>query len=243
MVNVKDVKQRLDEVKEKLDETTKKINAIDFNAHWYRRVFHAFGASFLFYYLLPETNWTNLLDWINILKILVPVIIVISVVILEILRIKGKVSSDHFFGLRAYEEKRAGSYVFFAIAILILLIFPFPQQIAIPCILCACLADPIMGEIRYRFGEKQVYIVGFLVCMIFFIVTWHNADIRLMILASVVGAFGAVIGETKKFWWLDDDFMIQILPAILLLIVWFVAPFLGLNLPSDPIIYPGVMPW
>ena len=242
MVNVKDLKQRLEEAKEKLDETTKKINTIDFDAHWYRRVFHAFGASFLFYYVLPNANWIDLLDWINILKIWVPVCIVISIIILEILRLKGKINSDHFFGLRTYEKKRAGSYVFFAVAILILLLF-FPQQIAIPCILCASLADPIMGEIRYRFGEKQVYIAGFLLCMFFFIVTWYKADYRLMLLASILGAIGAVVGETKKFWRLDDDFMIQILPAVLISIIWFGAPLLGLNLPSEPIIYPSVIPW
>ena len=242
MVKVKDVKKRLEEVKEKLDETTKKINAIDFDAHLYRRAFHAFGASFLFYYLLPETNWANLLDPINLLKIWVPLGIVISILVAEILRLKGKVSSDHFFGLRMYEQKRAGSYVFFAVAILILLIF-FPQQIAIPCILCACLVDPIMGEARYRFGEKQAAIVGFLVCMIFFLVTWYQADIIIRILVSIVGATGAVIGEIKKFWWLDDDFMIQILPALLLLIVWFGAPYIGLNLPTEPIIHPGVIQW
>jgi hypothetical protein len=236
MVKVKDVKQRLEEVKEKLDETTKKINAIDFDAHLYRRVFHTFGASFLFYYVLPNANW------IYILKIWVPVSIVITILVLEILRLKGKINSDHFFGLRTYEKKRAGSYVFFAVAILILLLF-FPQRIAIPCILCACLADPIMGEIRYHFSEKHAYIMGFLVCMFFFIVTWYKADFSLMILVSIVGAIGAVVGETKKFWWFDDDFMIQILPAVLILIIWFVAPVLGLNPPSDPIIYPSVIPW
>src|SRR4030042_4400563 len=236
MVKVKDVKQRLDEVKEKLDETTKKINAIDYDAHRYRRVFHAFGASFLFYYVLPNANW------INILKIWVPVSIVITVLVLEILRLKGKINSDHFFGLRTYEKKRAGSYVFFAVAILILLLF-FPQQITIPCILCACLADPMMGEIRYRFSEKYAYIMGFLVCMFFFIVTWYKADFSLMIFTSFIGAIGAVVGETKKFWWLDDDFMIQILPAVLILIIWLSAPILGLNPPSEPIIYPSVIPW
>ena len=239
MVNVKDVKQRLDEVKEKLDDITKKINSIDFDAHWYRRVFHAFGASFLFYYFFPNVNWVNLLDWINILKIWVPVSIVIIIIILEILRLKGKIDSNHFFGLRTYEKKRIGSFVFFTFAILLLLIF-FPQQIAIPCILCACLADPIMGEIRYNFSEKQAYLVGFLVCMFFFIVTWFKADFSLMILVSFIGAIGAVVGETKKFWWLDDDFMIQILPAVLILIIWFVAPTLGFNLPNEPIIYPIV---
>jgi dolichol kinase len=218
-----------------IQDAKKKINSLDFDVHWYRRVFHAFGASFVFYYMLPD------IDWINLMKFWVPLIIVVIAISLEVLRLTGKISGNHFFGLRMYEQKRIGSYLFFAVAVLILLRF-FPQQIAIPCILCACLADPIMGELRHRFGKKEVYIVGFLVCMLFFMVTWYKADIRLMMLVSVVGAFGAVVGETKKFWWLDDDFMIQMVPAILILIVWIGIPELGLNYP-DPIIYPGVMPW
>lgn len=222
-------------VTEKIKNTRKKINSLDFDAHWYRRVFHAFGASFLFYYMLPD------LDWINILKFWVPPAIVIFAISLEILRLKGKISSDHFFGLRMYEQKRVGSYVFFAVAILILLRF-FPQHIAIPCILCACLGDPIMGEIRHRFSMKHVYLFGFLICMFFFTIAWYKTDVRLMILASVVGGFGAVVGETKKFWWLDDDFMIQMVPAILLIIIWIAMPHLGFSYP-DQIIYPGEMPW
>jgi dolichol kinase len=220
---------------DKIQNTKRKINSLDFDAHWYRRAFHAFGASFLFYYMLPDENW------INLLKFWVPPLIVVFAIILEILRLKGRVSSDHFLGLRMYEKNRIGSYVFFAVAILILLRF-FPQQIAIPCILCACLADPIMGEVRKRFGMKYVYPYGFIVCMLFFMVAWYKADVRLMILVSIVGAFGTVIGETKKFWWLDDDFMIQMLPAVLLLIIWVGAPHLGFSHP-DPIIYAGIMSW
>jgi dolichol kinase len=221
-------------IAKKINETKRLIDSIDFDVHWYRRVCHAFGAAFLIYYLLPDV------DWINLLKFWVPILVLIIVLIIEILRLKGKIGSEYFFGLRMYEEKRVGSYVFFTVAIIIL--FRFPQQIAIPCILCACLADPIMGEIRHRYGKKQIFIVGFLVCLFLFMVTWYKADIRLMLLVSIVGATGAIIGETKKFWWLDDDFMIQMLPAVLLLIIWVSLPHLGFAHP-DPIIYPGPMPW
>ena len=78
--------------------------------------------------------------------------------------------------------------------------------------------------------------------MFFFMIAWYKADVRLMIIVSVVGGFGAVIGETKKFWWLDDDFMIQMVPAILLIIIWIAMPHLGFSYPGD-IIYPGKMPW
>ena len=223
-------------VAERIKNTKKRINSLHFDAHWYRRVFHAFGASFLFYYMLPNV------EWINILKYWIPPTIVVIAIILEILRLNGKISGDHFFGLRMYEQKRVGSYVFFAVAILILLRF-FPQHIAIPCILCACLGDPIMGEIRHRFSMKYVYVFGFLVCLFFFMIAWYKIDIRIMIIASVIGGFGAVVGETKKFWWLDDDFMIQMVPAILLIIIWICLPYLGLNFSDPTIIYPGKMPW
>ncbi len=232
---VKKVKETLKDTKKKIIETRDKINLIDFDAHWYRRAFHAFGASFLFYYLLPDVNW------VNSLKFWIPPLLVILALSIEILRLKGFISSDHFFGLRLYEQKRIGSYVFFAVAILLLLRF-FPQQIAVPCILCACLADPVMGEVRNRFNKKSAILIGFLLCMFFFLFTWYKADPALMILVGLIGATGAVIGESKKFFWLDDDFMIQMIPAISLLIVWYIIPIIGLNTP-DPVIYPALMPW
>ena len=212
-------------------EIKKKIDSLEFNVHWYRRVFHTFGAAFLVYYLMP-----NDIEWLNLAKFWVPLGIVIFTILLEYLRISGKIDSKHFFGLRMYEKNRAGSYVFFGVAILLLLIF-FPQQIAIPCILCACIADPIMGEVRHRFEKKYVYITGFVVCLLFFMITWYKAAIWLMLLVSIVGATGAIIGETKKFWWLDDDFMIQMLPAIFLFAIWLSAQYIGIVLP-EPIIRP-----
>ena len=230
---LEDTKKRIKNTKKKINNAKKKIESIKYDAHWYRRVFHAFGASLLFYYILPNE------DWINFLKFWIPPTIVIIVISIEILRIKGKISSDHFFGLRFYEKNRVGSYVFFAVAILILLRF-FPQHIAIPCILCASLADPFIGEIRHRYGKKYMFILGFLICMTFFMVTWYKEDPRLVIVIAIIGGIGAIIGETKKFWWLDDDFMIQILPAVLIGIVWLALPYFGILQPTDPIIYPSV---
>ena len=232
---VKKVKETIKDTKKKIIETRDKINLIDFDAHWYRRVFHAFGASFLFYYILPNV------DWINVLKFWIPPLLVIVAILIEILRIKGFIGSDHFFGLRMYEQKRIGSYVFFAVAILLLLRF-FPQQIAVPCILCACFADPVMGEVRNRLNKKSAISIGFLLCMFLFLFTWYKADPILMTIVGLIGATGAVIGETVKFSWLDDDFMIQMIPAILLLLLWYALPSVGFTMP-DQIIYPGLMPW
>ncbi|MDH7517260.1 MAG: dolichol kinase, partial [Candidatus Thermoplasmatota archaeon] len=146
-----------------------------------------------------------------------------------------------FFGLRIYEKNRVGSYLFFGVALVTLLLY-FPQQIAIPCILCASIGDPVIGEIRSRFGHKSAHVIGFFVCMLFFVVAWYKADFFVMFFVSIIGAFGAIVGETKKFWWIDDDFMIQMLPAVLLLIIWFSLGYTGFSSP-DIVIYPVKMPW
>jgi dolichol kinase len=217
-------------------EFSKKIQTLEFDTHWYRRVFHAFGASFLIYYIFPADTW------IQNLKMLIAVLLVAGVGILEVLRIQGKIDSSTFFGLRIYETKRPGSYLYFGLAILILLL-AFPQQIAIPCILCACFADPLIGETRQIQGKNKAYLIGFAVCFLFFIVTWYTADIRILVLVSFVGAMGALIGETRKCWWLDDDFLIQMTPAALLLIIWIGARSVGVDILPEPLLHPFVPFW
>ena len=49
-------------------EIIKKINSIEFEAHWFRRVFHTFAASFLIYYILPENLMITILLPRNMLK-------------------------------------------------------------------------------------------------------------------------------------------------------------------------------
>ncbi len=212
------------------EEIRNKTKSVDFDIHLYRRVFHTAAASFLIYYSLPNEGF------ISILKFYLPILIVGIALLIEFFRIKGKLNRSHFFRLRSYEEKRPASYIYFGIAILFLLLF-FPQQISIPCILCACFSDPIIGELRERFGKKNTYVLGFFVCMFFFLVTWYKAEIWIIFSVSIIGGLGALIGEIKKFWFIDDDFMIQILPAILILILWQVLKLIGLNImPSELII-------
>ena len=220
----------MNEIKKRLERTKNRIDSVEFDAHWYRRVFHTFGASFLIYYMLPEIHW------MNILKFWLPILAIIFFTALEILRVKGKISSGHFFCLKEYEKNRFGSYLYFGFAVAILLLF-FPQQIAIPCILCGCIVDPIIGEARFKFGKKWAYYLGFLVSMLLFVLIWYKADVTLMLVVSIVGGLGAVVGEAKKFWLLDDDFMIQMVPAILVLILWICAPYFGFALPGE-IIHP-----
>jgi len=230
---LKNAKQK---IVERQLEITQKINAVEFDVHWYRRVFHTFGTSFLLYYLLPSEKW------IDVVKVVLLVFIFGLICVMEYLRLRGKIGSDYFFGLRFYEKKRVGSYLYFGVAALLLLLL-FPQQIAIPCILCASLGDPIIGELRYRFGKRTAAMLGFFLCLLFFGLTWYKADLLVLCGVSLVGATGAVIGETKKFWWLDDDFMIQMLPAILLFVLWIGMRYTGVDILPKSLLYPVILPW
>jgi len=212
-------------------EFLERLNAIEVDAHWFRRVFHTFAASFLFYYLLPDEQW------INQGKIIVPIIIVFVMAVVEFRRIQGNLDHNRFFGLRSYEKKRPASYLYFGVAVLLLFLF-FPQQIAIPCILCASFTDPLIGEARYYLGKKQAYIIGFFVSVFFFMITWYQARWEILLVISVLGATGAVVGEAKKLRFIDDDFMIQFLPALLLLIVWQGLLVLGISILPPRLIFP-----
>ncbi|HWR27140.1 MAG TPA: dolichol kinase [Candidatus Thermoplasmatota archaeon] len=225
---LKTTKQRMSKYQ---DEFLEQLTAIEVDAHWFRRVFHTFAASFLFYYLLPDE------EWINVIKIIVPVILVFCLIVIEYHRLRGALDHQRFFGLRNYEKKRPASYLYFGIAVLLLFLL-FPQQIAIPCILCASFTDPVIGETRYHLGKKKAYIIGFIISLFFFLITWFRADWRILILVSVIGAAGALAGEAKKLRYIDDDFMIQMLPALLLLLFWQGSLAFGINILPPKIILP-----
>lgn len=213
------------------DDFLEQLNAIEVDAHWFRRAFHTFAASFLFYYLLPDE------EWINVIKIVVPIILVLCMIVIEYRRLRGSLDHQRFFGLRNYEKKRPASYLYFGIAVLLLFLL-FPQQIVIPCLLCAAFTDPIIGETRYYLGKKKAYVIGFIISLFFFLITWYQADWWVLILVAVIGASAALVGEAKKLRFIDDDFMIQMLPAVLLWLLWQGTMTFGVNILPSKIILP-----
>ncbi len=226
-----DQKQLKERVENYQDEILERLLSIEVDAHWFRRAFHAFASSFLIFYLLPDV------PWINIAKLVVPIAILVVVGIIECRRLGGTLDRQYFFGLRTYEHHRPASYFYFGAGLIILLL-AFPQQIAVPCILCACFVDPAIGEFRYRLKKKTAYLLGFLLSAGFFLGIWYHAQPWVVFCVCLIGASGAVLGERVKFRWLDDDLLIQLVPAILLLIFWLGLSFFHLNILPPPLIHP-----
>lgn len=225
---LKNTKQKINEYQ---TEFLERLTAIEVDAHWFRRIFHTSAASLVCYYLLPDE------PWINLAKIILPICIVCCMAAVEYQRIHGSMDTQRFFGLRNYEKKRPASYLYFSVALLLLFLF-FPQQIALPCILCAAFTDPLIGESRYYLGKQYAYLIGFLASLSFFLITWYQADWWILILISLIGATSTVIGEVKKLRFIDDDFMIQMLPAVLILLVWQLLLLNGIHILPPPTIHP-----
>ncbi len=187
---------------------TKMMKADDIkpSSHWFRRMIHVSGACALVYYLYPD----NVL-WIHILKIVVVLTILISTVVVEVLRLTCKLDRGFLFPFRSYEAGRIGAYIWFGISISALLLF-FPQQIAGPCILIVCIADPLIGEIRDKNHVLSV-LTGITVCFCIFFIFNYSMYIALF---TALLAVGAERIKTKK---VDDDFLMPIIPAIVIYIL------------------------
>jgi len=196
------------------------MNSFDY---WFRRSAHVFAATFISYYFLPDSGYIGILKRIIVLSLL------IIFIVFDIARLKRK--RYRLTGLRDYEENRIGSYVYFGIGTSILLLF-FPQQIAIPCIVSAALADPVAGELR-KINLKLSYLIVFMLSFFIFYSTWLTSPYAILI--SVISSLSLTLSELKKFRYLDDDLLMQIVPALTILIFYLV---LGKEIMPREIIFP-----
>lgn len=211
-----------------------------------RRVFHLLFALVIVYYLFPDT-----LFGIPIYIYLVIIIFIVPLCIETYRLNKGFL----FTGLHEHEKNHVASYLWFTSGSTFLIIF-FPQQIAAPCIVATALGDPIIGLTKpYR--RRFMVSITFLICLTVFIL--FKYEILLAFFAAAV-AFIAESFEFKirmrlrpnLFWSrskkrlsnyrkffnflfrTDDDFIMQLLPAVVLFIVFLIFP----NLMPPKLLHP-----
>lgn len=191
--------------------------------NYYRRLAHVFASTFISYYFIPDDGYFGVFK-----KVLVLCLFLIALTF-DMIRLRKK--KIKIAGLRDYEENRLGSYVYFGLGTAILLIV-FPQQIAIPCIVSASLIDPIFGELK-RINISLSYILSFLLSFFIFYSTWLSS--RYAVIISLVSALSINLCELKKFKYIDDDLLMQMIPGILISIILMI---LGENAMPRKIIYP-----
>ena len=137
--------------------------------------------------------------------------------------------------IREYERFRPASYGYFSLGAIILLAY-FPQYIAIPCILSAAICDPIIGILKQKKKKIVGFIIGFFISFIFFYICWQDAFFWIAIGASVIGSVTVIFAEHASNVWLDDDLLMQIIPAFVLFIFLIIIEK-NFILPPTDIIY------
>jgi hypothetical protein len=201
-----------------------------------RRVLHILFAVVIIYYLLPQTIFGIPRYYYFVL------VIFLLPLVAEIIRIRSKTI---FYGLHEHEGDHVASYVWFTTGATILILF-FPQQIAAPCIVVTALGDPVIGLTKpYR--RRVLFAISFIIILFVFLIFQYD------ILVAIFAAAIAFIAESFEFkirvrlrsniFWsrsrhkfskyrrffdflfrTDDDFMMQIIPAVALLILFTIIP-------------------
>lgn len=175
---------------------------IHIDPRWFRRMNHTGGAAFILYYLFPKKII------FGIPREILLILLIIFPISTELNRLIRK---RDFIGLHAREEGKIASYMWFAVCSGALMLF-LPQKIAAPCIVSAALIDPVLGELK-RFGRITAILLA--IGASFLIFSAFEYSIMLALVAAIVG----VIAEYPNLKFLDDDVLMQIVPAIIIGII------------------------
>lgn len=191
------------------------------DSHWFRRMVHVSCACTLVYYLFPDDIF-----WVYAAKIILASGILSAATVIEIVRLRGALDEGFLFPFRDYEKSKVGAHIWLGISVLVLLVF-FPQQIAAPCILAVCLADPVIGELRMK-NKLLGFFCGFCISSAIFVV--FNYPVLLGLLAGLL----AVSAESIRSKNIDDNLLMPLVPAVILL----AASQCGLFALHPPVIIP-----
>lgn len=184
----------------------------------YRRLLHCLGALILLYFALPHrlvgafTSEDLLFVGFGL------------VVVLECLR---WVAGVELPTIRPYEKKRIASYTYYAVALLAaVLLFPLP--VALVVVLGTAFVDPLIGELRAssRWRSSYPWIPGAVYVLLgagALISVTHWSPFA-AVLAAGIAAPVALLAERPKIPYLDDDLVMTLIPALVLLGLTHVAP-------------------
>jgi len=177
--------------------------------HVFRRAFHLCAPLFLVYYLFPDDMWGIGISNQAFLLFCFAILMVVEGVRLA----RGRV----FFGLREYEKKQLSAYAWAGIAITIAFLF-FPPVFVVVVVIGMGWTDPLIGELRRHWKKAYpalpiaVYFIITVVCL------WLFSDIPLFVmlfLASLTTAV-AILVEYPQIKAVDDDFLMLIVPLVVL---------------------------
>lgn len=182
----------------------------------FRRCLHCMLAFAPAYFLLPvELPFLDMKRWVLL------IIFFATVSSVEVIRL---MMGWTFFGLRPHERNQIASFVWAAAGVTVALWF-FREDVATAAIIGMALVDPLAGELRrIRPGTPVTVAVPIAVYVAISIVALYvhgmMSDLS-VVMVSIIGAVTAVGVERRKIRYLDDDFLMIVLPCLLMEVLAF----------------------
>ena len=113
----------------------------------WRRILHGLGAVVLVYFVVPNGFF------VFAPKEVILLVLLGLVVVAELLRFTVGLELPT---VRDYESHRVGGYVYFAVALTIVVLL-FPEPIAVAVVLGTAFVDPVAGELRTAGRSRSLY--------------------------------------------------------------------------------------
>ena len=185
--------------------------------HWQRRLIHlSMGLFPIIYYFYGEA----ITDLLHLQMTSLLLIIGVLLILLEALRIKNKWL---FYGQRDYEINYPSAFFWSGIGIIMVLAFAPQYGLAgaafgLPIIWSLCIGDPLLGESRRL--QWPVWL-GILATLTALTLIWLLATLWLgtpWYYCLFMPAL-AIAAEWPSLRWVDDNWMMQILPFFLVIIL------------------------
>lgn len=179
------------------------------SGEWLRRLVHILTSLTIIYFWVPdELSGISKEYWLLLILVLILAVDFYRIYI-----------GWEVYGGRPYEMNRPSALALGALALTICFIF-FPKHLVIPSVLTMALVDPFIRLVR---GNTHIYpylplffaVVIFYTC--FSLLTGWSFAYRLPM--ALLGGAIAIAVERPHLNWLDDDFLLLLVPTIVLYVI------------------------
>jgi dolichol kinase len=182
----------------------------------FRRFLHCLMALAPAYYLLPvDLPVLGMGRWVLL------IVFISAVVLVEGVRL---LMGWSFFGLRPHERNQIASFVWAAAAVTAAL-WLFREDVATAAIVGWAFVDPLAGELRRRSPRLTVTVavpaLAYAALAAPALLAWDMMSLPSVAFVSAVGAVAAVTVERQKVRYIDDDFLMVVVPCLLMQLLSF----------------------
>jgi len=182
-----------------------------------RRALHGAGAVLVLYYLLPP----------NVLGIPNPDVLLAALAVVLGIEAGRWAAGLELPTLRPVEAERPASFAYFAVALVIAVLF-FPEAVAVAVILGAALVDPLIGELRRSERWRPAYPalpLAVYAVLAGLSLRWvGGASLPSTVLLAVLASVAGVGAEYPRLRYLDDDLTMVIVPGLVLTVLLAALP-------------------